>query len=371
MKRTTIITALLTACLVGASAQEPTTPIDNVFNQLSNVKRVRSNNGHGTFFSASSLIFTYEFCAKEMCDECTTDNTVADVESANRRERQNRDHILSVIRQGLDSLSAIPGVEESYHFESHRQGIDTIQYAICLRRGEGLPKFNKQSGYTYYEFPGSENITFTYSTRPKPCGKHFDGLGELRYSRDEETITKEYRAFSWAEYLQTVAPILNQRGITQREFRWVRDENVDKNIYIFRTELSQEDGSLLATGETSGTLYFIPRDQSDLMESVVKDFRAATQEYINKHPEQAYRYTYNNAVHPVDNPNSRPLSLMFRTMRQDDDTPRDGYVFIGSDIRGYYLLICNVTDAMGVPDEWPILKSIVKGKKTYHKGMKP
>ena len=379
MKRTNIITALLTACLMGASAQEAT-PIDNIVNQLSEVmpngiQTSVGNHGYGTTISTNAFIFTSDFCAKEVCEGEDIVNSLDDAEAVNEKNRKIYNHILSIIRHGLDSISALHSVEESYHFESHKKGIDTIQYTICLHSGENQIKSrNSQLGYVYFDTPSTEIISFHYISKPMTCGKHFQGHGELKYSRTEAIHGKESAPFNWEQYLQAVTPALDRRGITQRKFRWVRDGSIanEDEFFVFRTDLWKKDDSPLSTGETSGTLYFIPRDREDLMESVVKDFKAATLDYIHEHPEQYYKYNYNCEINLTDKPAYRSIKRMLDALRLGNEQhDYSGYVLLGSDIRGFYILLCDVTDAMGIPDEWAILKSLVDGKKTYHKGMKP
>ena len=376
MKRTTIITALLTACLVGASAQKAT-PIDHMVTQLGEliyggIQTSQANHGIGTTVSTQAFIDITDYCAMETCGLGA--DSLEIVEAVNEKNRKTYDRMLSIIRHGLDSITALPAVEESYHFESHHKGIDTIRYSICLSGGEHQNRYHSpQFGFLYSEHPNAELISFYYTTRPKRCGKHFYGWGELRYSRTEPIPgNKESVKFNWEQYLQAVTPILNQRGITQRKFRWVRDGSIanESEFFVTRTDIGQ-----ISTGETSGTLYFIPRNREDLMESVVKDLKAATLDYIHEHPEQYYAYKFNSSFRPVSETDGRNwpnVSQMFRTIRQNDEQhDYSGYVFLGSDIRGYYILLCDVTDAMGLPAEWPILQSVVNGKKTYYKGMKP
>ena len=373
MKRTIIITSLLTACLMGASAQI-STPLDSLISKLHTIDGTfpgsgnrQANHGHGTTTSAIYMVNLSTSC------HCGEDKDSAGIkmhDEADRRIRKISERQLALIRQTLDSISAQPGVEESYHFESHNQGLDTVRYSILLHSGEDKSRwYDKNYGYHYSEMPGTEAIMFNYTTRSWPCGRHFSGLGILQYIKTEALPGKSDVFFDWEQYLQTILPTLNQRGITQRKFRWVHDEMNHENE-IYGTKILREDGSYITTGETSGTLYFIPRDQKALADTLLMAIQAATLNYIGAHPEQLYSYADGVRFY-VAHPLSKTLIPLLSTVTSLDSDYRHHIVYIGSDIHGYHILLCDIKGAEGIPEEWPILKSIVKGKKTYHKGMKP
>ena len=61
---------------------------------------------------------------------------------------------------------------------------------------------------------------------------------------------------------------------------------------------------------------------------------------------------------------------MLRTMNLQEGYDQH-FVFVCSDVRGYYFLFCDTKGALWVPRESLILKSFINGKKEYVKGMKP
>lgn len=61
--------------------------------------------------------------------------TSEEIEAANERNRKMVfGRIFGAIRHNLDSLMVFS--EESYHFESHHHGTDTIKYSLCLKNSE-------------------------------------------------------------------------------------------------------------------------------------------------------------------------------------------------------------------------------------------
>ena len=383
MKRTIIITSLLTACLMGVSAQE-TTPLDNVFNQLSEivpgiVYTVKGNYGAGqTTVTMHCTIAADAFCSEDVCgeglDSLSSSNDYW--QNVNERNQKQYDRLLAIIRHGLDSISALPSTEESYHFESHHQGTDTIQYAVCLHSGPQTVRMNDtKAGYFYSDTPGSETASFDLITRPKHCGKHVIGWGSLQYHRTTAVPNGQSVAADWQQYLQTVMPTLNQHGITQHKVRWVLDaptaaEAKRNPTHAFMSHIYGTDGSLIDEGETTGTLYLIPADQLAFAQSVLSDVQAATEAYFDAHPDQQHSYVYGNKFQSADD--TFRLNQMLEASNSFDLTePSRHFVFTGTSPFGYYIMLLDTKNSMYIPTEWPILKSIVKGKKTYHKGMKP
>ena len=379
MKRT-LITSLLMACLTGASAQE-ITPIDRLFDQLKGVgtKRLtKANYGGGTAIDASSYVYGGEFCSKEVCGHGLDNGDAEVLEKANRVAVQRFDRALAAIRHCLDSISALPNVEESYHLETHQHGIDTIQYSICLTSGGNPIRLVdiQQHGYnaSYTDMPGAEIIKFYYNTVVKPCGQHVSGSGYLQYIKMGNS--SKNTAFEWEKFLQTITPLLNQRGITQRKVNWVREEAATDSLgddYIASMSMTLEDGTVTTAGETSGTVYFIPSDRQALAESVLSGVKAALESHIDTYPEQRYQYVYDVEFVPTTDPNMTGGNQLFRTSFWGDNelVPNDHQIYVGTDIYGYYVLVLDTKGCMWLPREWSRLKSFVNGKKTYHKGLKP
>ena len=379
MKRI-IITSLLSACFISMSAQEKT-KLDPMFNELrtiihSGITTNRGNYGRGqTVTQTQVFVGSNDFCTKDVCGEGQVFlDSIWDATTVNKRNNEIRDRILSIIRHNLDSISALPNIEESYHFESHHQGIDTIRYSICLHSGKGqLKRYNSTRGeYFYDDVPGTETVSFNYDTKQKPCGKHFQGWGTLTYSRTESVRDGKSVPFDWNQYMQSILPILNKKGITQRTFKWAQDKfygDADKD-YSFGYTILLDDNKHSVEGETNGTLYFIPADQFELAQSVCKDINRATQHYIYNHPEQTYQYSFDTHFTPITDEREEHKEQMLRTMNLQEGYDHH-YVFVCSDVRGYYFLFCNTKGALWVPRESLILKSFINGKKEYVKGMKP
>lgn len=392
MKRI-IITSLMAAGLLNASAQNAA--VEDMFRKVGTimhdgVRRTRANFGDSqTTINVSVLLSTNVFCSESICGE--GGDYVDSLWNATSPypemvSLENKDRLLCIIRHSLDSISALPGTLESYHFETHQSGKDTIRYSICLNRGPEQGRISYDSlkaCYAYSREPGPETITFNFKTYPKPCGKHFWGDGYLEYTMAEPLPASNVPAnmdepmhFDWELYLQSIMPILSQKGITQRQFKWAQDEtyagqpgkSLDEDYFTCCWN-KRDDGSYYGAGETNGTYYFIPSDQKAFAEQVLRDVDAATRNYIFLHPEQTYQYRYDTRFNTLGH-KINWNQQMLRSTTWSKEHLQD-FVYVGSDEKGYYFLLFRTNGSLWFPREFSSLKSIINGEKTYFKGQEP
>lgn len=392
MKRFIII-SLLSVNLMNVSAQN-TGILDDLFKKIevimpNQIRKIRANYGkHQTETIVYANAGTNDFCSKRVCgsENNYTDslwNAVSEFPEVVTAmlDYEKKERLLYCVHHALDSISALPRTVESYHFEKHQLGIDTVRYSICLKRGpeHRITYDSIMDCQVYSRELGPETITFSYETHQKFCGKHFEGWGHIAYSKVEPlpaslvpATAKKYEpvCFDWDLYLQSIMPILSQKGIRQRKFKWAQDENFAKKANMDWSILYLESPyHAYSVGETNGTLFFIPSDQKAFAEQVLKDVDAATLKYILLHPEQTYEYKYNTFF---NSPNYRPRydQEMIRTITRNKDGIQN-FVYIGADEKGYYFLLLNTKGSLFFPKEFSSLKSFVNGEKTYFKGMKP
>ena len=392
MKRI-IISSLFAACMLTTSAQNAA--VEDLFKKVETimhdgVRRTRANlSDDQTTIEVSALIGTNMFCSKSVCGEGedyvdSLWNATSPYPEMVNIENNNR--LLRFIRHSLDSISALPSTVESYHFETHQSGKDTIRYSICLNRGPEQGRISYDSlkaCYVYNRESGPETITFNFKTYPKPCGKHFWGDGYLEYTRAEPLPASNVPAnldepvhFDWELYLQSIMPILSQKGITQRQFKWAQDEayagqpgkDLDKDYHTCLWN-KRGDGSYSGAGETNGTYYFIPSDQKAFAEKVLGDIDAATQKYIFLHPEQTYRYRYDTHFNSLDHRINWNQQMLSSTTWNKEGL--QDFVYVVADEKGYYFLLFRTKGSLWFPREFSSLKSIINGEKTYFKGMEP
>ncbi len=392
MKRIIII-SLLAVNLMNVSAQN-TGILDDLFRKIevimpNQIRKIRANYGkHQTETIVYANAGTNDLCSKRVCGRETgyTDslwNAVSEFPEVVTAmlDYEKKERLLYCVHHALDSISALPRTVESYHFEKHQLGIDTVRYSICLKRGpeHRITYDSIMDCQVYSRELGPETITFSYETNQKSCGKHFEGWGHIEYSKVEPlpaslvpATAKKYEpvCFDWDLYLQSIMPILSQKGITQRKFKWAQDENFAKKANIdWAISYLESPYYAHSVGETNGTLFFIPSDKKAFAEQVLKDVDAATLKYVLLHPEQTYVYKYNTFF---NSPNYWPRydQEMIRTPTRNKDGIQN-FVYIGADEKGYYFLLLNTKGSLFFPKEYSSLKSFINGEKTYFKGMGP
>ena len=172
-----ILTIISLFCCISMAAQDRT-PLDKVFDEISAILSVPSNNykqkiNHGdgvVMYVHNDVIGKHFLCTKE----CGTPDyiegmTTEEVELANANNGKIFNAIFKAVGNNLDSLMQIS--EESYHHESHIDGNDTIIYDICLKNGEDTVKAIKASNGSMI-FPNAlETVSLNFTTSKKACGK--------------------------------------------------------------------------------------------------------------------------------------------------------------------------------------------------------
>ena len=376
MKR--IITIALSAMLTIAASAQDRTPMDKIWEEIEKIMSVRQdskmkiNHGDGQLLYVHNGIVGKDFLCSTDCEGVTSsfeNMTPEEIEAANERNRKVFDGIFGAIRHNLDSLMEIS--EESYHFESHSHGTDTITYSLCLKNGEySVAKIKANDGTMFY--PGAlEIVFFNFTASPKPCGKHIRGFGTLGYNKRLPLPGGKSYYFDKEPYLETIKPLLKQKGIKSWNFKWAQsdDYDIDSNRYQ-EFESSERVGSFgpKNAGQTLGTMYFIPREQKELAEVIFTSIDSTTLHYTEIHPEQMFRYIYRVKEEVMQYSESSNISTLFEgTTGKGNVSTR---VFFGITPKGFYVAIADVENNFCIPKEWYKLKSFIDGKKEYIKGGK-
>lgn len=375
MKR--IITIILSVILSITISAQDITPADKIWEDISKIiprqdSKMKINHGDGVLrYVQNGPIGEEYLCTKDCGGNVYDDMTSKEIEAANERNRKMVfGRIFGTIRHHLDSLMAFS--EESYHFESHHHGTDTINYSLCLKNSEDtVRKYKAVDGSMVYP-DAMETIFFDYTASPKPCGKHSRGFGILEYNKNIYLLDRKSYYFNKEPYLEKITQILKQKDIQSWNFKWEQsaDYDIQKNWYKeFAWGETLGDGGPKNAGQTVGTLYFIPRDKGELAEVVFTTIDSVTLNYTDIHPEQMFRYVYNKKEDVMQYTESSYISTLFEA------TTGKGHVsmrvLFGITSKGYYVAIADVENSFCVPKEWSVLKSFVNGKKIYLKGMKP
>ncbi|MBR5687585.1 MAG: hypothetical protein IKX36_06465 [Prevotella sp.] len=377
MKR--IITIVLSAMLTVAVSAQERTPVDQIWEDISKIvpgartdSKLKVNHGDGVLRYVQNGIVGKDFLCSTDCDGVTTsfeDMTPEEIEAANERNRKVFDAIFGTVRHHLDSLMDFS--EESYHFESHSNGTDTITYSLCLKNSkESVRKYKADDGSMVYP-DAAETVFFDFTASLKPCGKHVRGFGTLGYNKNVFLPNRQSHYFDRQSYLDNIMPILKHKDIKSWNFKWSQSADYDiESNYSQEFVIGEVVGNSgpKNTGQTIGTMYFIPREKTELAEAIFTSIDDITQQYTDIHPEQIFLYRYHLKEEVMQYTESNYITQLFEgTKNIGHLTTR---VFFGITPEGYYVAVADVENNFCIPKEWYILKSFADGKKEYIKGVK-
>lgn len=302
-------------------------------------------------------------------------------EAARRRLIESYDSINSARHQRvvnmLDSIRltfALLGKDasESYTYEYHKTGIDTIKYTLAFRE-EGDTLLFPPAAFTYrWELASAREIAnFDYS-------RGFDSWQEGNVEKGQYThlysipngITwDDMKPFDIETFEAQIEPVLNSfkklKGAKAYPVYWRHDggfkDDVSEGGGLIQMTESSKKPSL---GLTTGTHYFIPATHKEEAEELYKQLIAQAYDYINNHPEQPYRYKFTSRFSYIN------LEDVVEGVDYGDD---DDEYFLSCmrDDDGYHILSLRNKGDRWIPREWPKLKSWINGEKVYLKGMKP
>ena len=358
---------------VTLSAQDRT-PMDKIWEDISKIvpgartdSKLKVNHGDGVLRYVQNGMVGKEFLCSTDCDGVTSsfnNMTPEEIEVANEGNRKTFDGIFGTVRHHLDSLMEFS--EESYHFESHSQGTDTINYSLCLKnRVDSIRKYKADDGSMVYP-DALETVFFEFTSSPKPCGKHVRGFGTLGYNKNVFLPNRQSHLFDKQSYLETINPFLKQKDIKSWDFKWAQSADYDIESHFNQEFVIGEivgDSGPKNVGQTLGTMYFIPRDKTELAEALFTAIDSTTLNYTEIHPEQIFIYRYHVKEEVMQYTEGNHITQIFEgTKNAGHLTTR---VFFGITPKGYYVAIADIENNFCVPKEWSTLKSFVNGEKKY------
>ena len=279
--------------------------------------------------------------------------------------------IYDAIRRTCKSLT--DEAKESYSWEYHRNGVDSVRYTIALGEyasGDTMTTYQRDREVFYYHAP--EIITFHYDPRPDNDGSpwRLKGSGYFTYEYTPDSVGRklnELAPFDKEAFAKLLQPILNQKGISKRQFYVYHDstytfeqKNWDNKEYVVRQNtLSPRQ----LKSETWGSVYTLR--SSELADSVLNQFVQATWTFLDAHPGVRFSFM------PGRDYGLKTLEELFTTSDWKR-VPSSYKVFIhrnhipGSQTeQEYHIVILESKGDMMVPSEWLILKSWKNGKAVY------
>ena len=255
---------------------------------------------------------------------------------------------------------------ESYCWEYHRNGVDSVRYAIAIgeyQNGDKPMTYQRQREVQYYNAP--ELLSFFYNTDSRNFGGILKGWGNFRYEYTPDSVympREDIVPFNKEAYTQAILPILKQEGITSRQFYVYHDSTYaikrkERNEIDF--VLRDETGNPVQTkSETRGTVYTLHSKAQayEVLEQIVK----ATWEYLNDNTGFWFDFLPENGF------GDRSLYEFFDG-RYLSRIPEFYHIYLHTNGEEYNIMIAEGKGDMMIPAEWQVIKSWKNGKVTYDK----
>ena len=260
---------------------------------------------------------------------------------------------------------------ESYAWEYHRNGVDSVRYAIAIgeyQNGDTMRIYHYQRDVQYYNAP--ELLSFYYNTDPLNDGNPWraKGYGYFRYEYTPDSVfkpNKDIVPFDKETYTKAILPILKQEGITSRQFYVYHDstytivkKNRSEDDFVLR---EQTDEPKQMKSETWGTVYTLhSRTQAyAVLDQIVK----ATWDYLEDN--SGFWFSF----HPYNDFGNRRLNELFES-KYLTRIPSFYHIYLHSFGEEYNIMIVEGKGDMMIPAEWAVVKSWKNGKVTYDKKAK-
>ena len=299
---------------------------------------------------------------KEMSEE-ERQQSILTVNSRITQRSQQIEGIIEYFRTTFASLSK--EAPESYMYEFHKNGTDTIKYS--------------------YMEPSLEAANFDYHN--KPYKNNDNGIIDysdyyISYSHSYTVPTgiakNDMKAFDGEAFCAHIQPVLKKfmklKGAKDYPVHWQHDEGFEKESDFFTTPRYGRNQHEFEThpGLTTGTHYIIPSEHEGTAKILFKQLDSLAYDYITRHPEQPYTYEFSSTGF-TESSSSRfyaglPINVKGKIYNGSDEfylcchRVEDG---------NYHILTLNSKGVYWVPQDWASLKSYINGEKVYIKGMEP
>lgn len=339
------------------------------------INHTQSNStGRGITHQWYAALNTYVIHPQSAIDSTKTEaenqRMVHIYDSINRQRRQSMLNALDTIRITFARLGK--DASESYLYEYHKNGTDTIKYSLAFRRDNDTLQSYRYGNSVFFS-NAREVASFDYTRRNDSDGWGATERGNYNhlYTTPNDLSWDDMQPFDHTAFETLIAPTLKAvkklKGVKVHPVYWRHDEGFDDEIgpegNLTSKTVRQSDHTSKHYGLTTGTLYIIPRQHEAEAKALYQQLDSLAHNYVDRHPEQYYTYTFSSDF-PYWN-----LRDMVRGLDLEGDSYYDLMTYATSD--GFYILSINTKGELWIPRDWPRLKSYINGEMVYLKGMKP
>lgn len=292
-------------------------------------------------------------------------------DSINHLRRQHLTQALDSIRTTFARLGK--DASESYLYEYHKDGTDTIKYSLAFRRDDGALRTYRYNNSVYFNNAGEVALfDYTRSNDSDGWGATDWGYYSHLYTIGNDISWDDMQPFDHAAFEALIAPKLKDakklKGAKAYPVYWRHDEGFNDDVgpkgnLVGKTVRQSDYGPNSHYGLTTGTLYFIPIQREAEAKALYRQIDSLAHSYVDSHPEQYYTYTFSSDFRYGN----------LRDMVRGRDIKGDASYELKAlaDDNGFYILSINTKGELWIPRDWPRLKSYVNGEMEYLKGMKP
>ena len=218
---------------------------------------------------------------------------------AHRIKQEKMIEMLDTARFAFSALSK--EASESYCYEYHKSGTDTIKYAMAICNDVDTLSSYSHDGTKYF-FNARETANFDYTSRSfdnvlaKENGEtetdhvlNAGGFYQHYYSIPSNFGWDDMQPFDTTAFKALIKPVLKKvlklKGAKSSSVYWRHDEGCTADG-LWRQSF------VMPNGLTTGTMYYIPAEHAAEVDMLCRQLDSLAYHYVNTHPEQPYVYTY-------------------------------------------------------------------------------
>ena len=291
-------------------------------------------------------------------------------DSAVRAEWRSYREAFHVIRRTLSELTE--DAAESYSYEYHLNGHDTIITTIALKPYENSPipkKFEYPENDSYGTGKTPEMVFFRYTDSDRGLKWRMAriGVGELRVNTIVDTTLYATKDFNVDALHRALQPLFKDKTIKRHEIHCVHDSTFD--VYTidettpFIEGFLRVEQSVRRQGDNRLTVYkFTSEEKAKLKLHQVME---CVRQHIADHPRQAYTICSDEYFPPL---NSEEMfrGEPFKEPFSDNGIRKSITIDTLMDEHGFYILINVWEDDEAFPGDWKRQKEMVNGKIVYY-----
>lgn len=291
------------------------------------------------------------------------------LDSLLQRDRKLQERRLAAVRRTLDELQAV--ARESYHYEYHHDGQDTIVYSMNLSHNDEWVTIYGE--HNHRKFHTDESLYFSYHPYHQ---KEMGFAGGLEYM-----VTLPQDSFDITPYTEEmlatdIDSLFRLHRIKPRKALWQHDQEFSK-AYL---ESIKHTGDYLYCrgggdinhlgGVTNATIYTVPLNRAQLAQQLLASYDSLAQQYTKHlHSEAHYTYRYHTTF-------KEPIWAPLLTITSADRLSESPFMYtcqldLKRDEFGYHFVVAQTQGTSWMPRHWPSTKRDMNGQRTYFKGMKP